>query len=240
MSDDQLRPFRAMRTRLGFSPLPVETPYVSTRQFQPGLRVVVELTDLNVASTAVVDDVDERRWSIVNPFDGNDKIRSGMKIRMALTRGGDAEYGIETEIEEVRARSLVLKHTRRLNRRQLRNWVRVDVNLPSTAYPIYLDDQGQQRPLIPIKSRIVDLSGGGMAVRLPVQLKVGGRMLVDFALSDMNVTAMEVEIIRVAPLKNSEEPMFQHSVSFKDVQKPIQERIVRFVFEKQRQEAQWR
>lgn len=238
MSDAELRSFREIRARLGFSPLPVETPYTTTRQFVPGLRVIVEVPDLGVAATAQVEFVDERRWIVANPFDRGLDLRSGARVRMSLTRGGDAEYGIETELEESRDFKLSFKHTRRLIRRQLRNWVRIDVNLPTSA--TLPAREGESRPPLPLKGRIVDLSGGGLALRLPVQLQVGTGLTVDFQLNETLMVGVFVEIIRVAPIRVGEEQMFQHSVSFKDLPKTHQERIVRYVFEKQRQEAQWR
>jgi len=238
MTDVSLRSFRAIRGRLGFSPLPVETPFTTTRQFTAGLRVVIEVPSLNVASSAQVEEVDERTWIVANPFEAKQGLKEGLVVRLALTRGGDAEYGIETEIDKVNERSLVLRHTRRLTRRQLRNWVRVDVSLPAMAN--VMPKEGDTYPPLPIKGRVVDLSGGGLALRLPVQLQVGARLTVEFQLNETLIRDVEVEIIRVSPVRNADEPMFQHSVSFKELPKTTQERIVRFVFERQRQDAQWR
>lgn len=238
MTDAELHSFREIRSRLGFSPLPVETPYTTTRQFVSGLRVIAEIPEMNVAATAQVEDVDERRWVVNNPFDRSLDIRQGTRVRLSMTRGGDAEYGIETEVDDAHDFKLSFKHTRRLIRRQLRNWVRIDVNLPmSGSVP---PRPGDSRPPLPMKGRIVDLSGGGLALRLPVQLQVGSVLSVDFQLNENAMVGIVVEIIRVAPIRVGEEQMFQHSVSFKDLPKTSQERIVRYVFEKQRQEAQWR
>ena len=239
MKDVELTAFRDIRQRLGFSPLPVEMPFISTRQFVSGLRVVIEFPDLNVASTTQIEDVDERRWITANPFREKLAFHPGMKARLSLTRGGDAEYGIDTELEEARDHALIFRHTRRLSRKQLRNWVRVDVNIPATAFYSPVDPTTSKNP-IPVQGRVVDLSGGGLALRLPVQLPVGSRLLVDFPVNGVNITGIDVEVIRVSPQKLGQDELFQHSVSFKDIQKPLQEKIVRFVFEKQRQEAQWR
>lgn len=238
MDDAELHSFRDIRSRLGFSPLPVETPYTTTRQFIPGLRVIVEIPDLSIAATAQVEDVDERRWVLNNPFDRSVDIRPGMRARLSMTRGGDAEYGIETEVDETKDFRISFKHTRRLLRRQLRNWVRIDVNIPVTA--VIPAREGDARPPLPMKGRVVDLSGGGVALRLPVQLQVGSSLLIDFQLNETMMLGILVEIIRVAPIRIGEEQLFQHSVSFKDLPKTSQERIVRYVFEKQRQDAQWR
>ena len=239
MNDEELQAFHTIRQRLGFSPLPIETPFTSTRQFLSGLRVVLEFPELNVASTTQIEEVDERRWITANPFREKLAFHVGMKARLSLTRGGDAEYGIDTELEEARDHSLIFRHTRKLSRKQLRNWVRVDVNIPATAQYIPSDPALPQNP-VPVKGRVVDLSGGGLALRLPMQLPVGSRLLVDFPVNGTNISGIDVEVIRVSPLKMGQDELFQHSVSFKDIQKPLQEKIVRFVFEKQRQEAQWR
>jgi c-di-GMP-binding flagellar brake protein YcgR len=234
-SEHDLQAFRELRSRLGFSPLPVETPFVSSRQFAPGLRVIVEVPEAGVASATMIRNVDEKTWSTENPFEGNLGVHAGQPAKLSMTRGGDAEYTIDTEILQVKDLFISFKHTRHLSRRQLRNWVRVDVSIPGVV-SVKDAESGLLSP--PIKGRIADLSGGGMAMRLPSALPVGSRMLMDFQLNETPIIGMEVEVIRVVPLKNAEELIHVHSLSFKDVQRPVQERIVRFVFEKQRQEAQ--
>ncbi|HSQ42854.1 MAG TPA: PilZ domain-containing protein [Fibrobacteraceae bacterium] len=228
--EHDLRAFRELRFRLGFSPLPVEAPFSSTRQFAPGMRLVIEVTE-GLSSSTTIQNVDEVAWTVNHPFLGRNDVYAGMRVRLSMTRGGDAEYNLETEILQIRDRLLILRHTRQLSRRQLRNWVRVDVNLSARVTGL---------PGGTITGRIADLSGGGLALRLPKQVPVGGHLTLAFQIGDLSVTDQEGEVIRVVAMKGNSEDVFQHSVSFRDISKPVQERIVRYVFEKQREDAQFR
>ncbi len=239
MSDDDLQMIRSLRARLRFSPLPVEIPYITTRQFSPGLRVMVEASPKGMTKAALVGDIDERRWSVDNPFMGDSAIQVGQTLRLSLTRGGDAEYGVEAEIDRLEGAFIILKHSQNLVRKQLRNWVRIDVNFAAVVRPMAKDGD-KSIPSMAVKARVMDLSGGGMAIRLPFELEIGQRLHVDFQVLDTPMNGVEAEVIRVQQIPSHEQPIFQHSVSFKEIQKPFQEKIVRYVFEKQRQDAQWR
>lgn len=232
LNSDDLDTIRRLRKDLGFLPLPVETPYLSSRQFMPSSRVLVECLEQGTATTSQIVAVDEKMWMVENTFSSSVEIKPEQKLRLSMTRVGDAEYTIIAYVYDV-GRHIRLLHTRDLNRRQLRNWVRVDVNFPAT---VTADDDNSH----PLEARVVDLSGGGMALRIAQEFGVGKKLKISFQLDDYVIENIDVDIIRVAPVHQGDETLYQHSVSFGDVDQSVQENIVRFVFEKQRQEAQWK
>jgi c-di-GMP-binding flagellar brake protein YcgR len=237
VTEDVRAAFHSIRTKIGFSPLPVEIPFLVTRQFIPGMSMTIEDPHNGRAGDPVmVEEVNELFWCVGKP---SFAVSKGKNVRLYLTRQGDAEYTIETEIDEVQTHRLVLRHTRDLQRKQLRNWVRVDVSLPVQVS--HASEDGSE--VVTLKGRIMDISGGGVALRIPQspQVKRGSYLKLDFQLNESRLQDVDVEVNRDPKvLGGGETPMFQLSVTFRDIPKATQERIVRFVFERQRQDSQWR
>ena len=82
---------------------------------------------------AAIKSVNERVWSIQDRGAGLPKIPAGKPVTIVFIRAGDAEYRLSTQVLESQGDHLVLDHTDNLKRKQLRNWVRVDVNIPCKA-----------------------------------------------------------------------------------------------------------
>lgn len=226
-----------LREKLGYANLPIEAPYITTRQFRIGDRIGIQFVEENKSGSSSILDVDEIGWTISNPL--STVVPIGSKVRVALTRGGDAEYQVVTRVGEFREDEIRLEHSRELTRKQLRNWVRVDVNLPVKVR--ILESEGgdfKVNQLVP--GRVLDISGGGMSIRVPGRVPKGARLALDFELAEFSFRAVEVQVVRVSPTPTGTDEAYQHSASFLGLAKPQQERIVRFVFERQRQDSQWR
>ena len=230
---------KELRHKLGYFPLPVETPFLSTRQFSPSARIMIELIDKGMAVNTNVSFVNEEKWGVLNNFDKSIKVQKDTPVRLIITRAGDAEYTIECKIFDVQDNEIIINHTRRLHRKQLRSWVRIDVNLPVVAKLVSTPNNEEVENLI-IEGRIVDLSGGGLAMVLPHHFVVGSVVAASFVVNGMPMEDVQAKIVRVSVIGDATDPKYNHSVSFVDERKELQEKIVRYVFDKQRQDLQWK
>lgn len=250
LSEEELVLARQLRERLGFARLSNEIPYVSSRQFQlhdrspamldpggsPGQPLANEGSVEKWMASIVA--VNEKYWSILRPQGA--PVAPGTWVRINVTRPGDAEYRIRAQVLEDLDGELRLKHTRDLSRNQLRNWVRVDVDLPVKAFKVM---PGQERDRIEevMVGRIRDLSGGGISLSLASRVEKGALLDLEFELPGHGeLRGLRVRIIRVQGPLNGDLTRIVHSASFDGDYKAIQERIIHFVFEKQRQEVRLR
>ncbi len=235
---------RSIRFKLGFLQLPAEIPLSSTRQLGDGLAVAWTMS--GTALKGQIQFVSEREWHVA-AFDRlPENIRAGVELALALTRPGDAEYGIRTTLVAVRPahRILVLAHTRNLERKQLRNWVRVEVNLPCRILVVSGPEHpGPDDRLLPagllVEGRLADLSGGGACARLPTSVPKGHKLSLNFDLpGGATFRELRAEVMRVAAVSKPGREDFEHHLKFMGLETAQQESIVRYVFEKQRLGAQ--
>lgn len=246
LDDDTLAHVRQVRDRLGYLRLSTEVPYVSSRQFQLRGQAFAQVEGVDGYSDEAGNSkwkspilrVDERSWSICRP-DGP-TIPRGTVVRLNMTRSGDAEYRIETRVIADEKGELFLEHTRKLSRNQLRNWVRVDVDIPVKALRVLPGDVRDKIEEMMI-GKIRDLSGGGLSLTLASKLERGGILDLEFELPGHGmIRDLRVKIVRVQGPLNGDVAKVLHSAAFEGESKAIQEKIIQFVFEKQRKEARLR
>jgi hypothetical protein len=234
-----------LRFKLGFAQLPPEMPLSSTRHFEEGLQAHWHLGDRRLLG--VVQNVSERNWQVAVAEEFPGEIAPNQTLEIGILRPGDAEYRVQASLTALRtgSRTLVLAHTRSLERKQLRNWVRVEVNLPCRITVI----SGPEKPgpgdkLLPaglvVEGRMVDLSGGGSCARLPSPLPKGHRIHLNFDLPGGSFRGVRAEVMRMAAVAKHGREDYEHHLKFVDLETTQQERIVRYVFEKQRLDAQSR
>lgn len=246
LDDSTLAHVRQVRDHLGYLRLSTEVPYVSSRQFQLHGQAFAQVEGADGYSDEAGNSkwkssilrVDERSWSISRP-DGP-IIPRGTVVRLNMTRAGDAEYRIETRVIADEKGELFLEHTRKLSRNQLRNWVRVDVDIPVKALRVLPGDVRDKIEEMMI-GKIRDLSGGGLSLTLASKLERGGILDLEFELPGHGmVRDLRVKIVRVQGPLNGDVAKVLHSAAFEGESKAIQEKIIQFVFEKQRKEARLR
>jgi c-di-GMP-binding flagellar brake protein YcgR len=231
---DQLR---ALREKLGYASLAMEVPYVASRQFQAGERLLWENHEQNHSGQGAVEWVRESDWFVDGEFFGVEK---GEYLKMKLTRRGDAEYSFETRILEKSEVGVRLEHVRSLQRNQLRRFVRVDVSLNCRVRIMYIDGQDVPAGGYPevYNGRLLDLSAGGVSLRMPMKVAVGSHLILDFDLPGAPFRDTEVKVVRTAPMEGRDD--YQLSVAFIELDNQQQEKIVQYAHRKQLEELQWR
>ncbi|MDR3000720.1 MAG: PilZ domain-containing protein [Fibromonadaceae bacterium] len=233
ISKEKLAEIRSLRKAMGFLPLPREVPFISTRQFASGEKCMVQIESEPTAHKEMcqIHNSEELNWSIARP--GVSRVPVGTWVSMNFTRPGDAEYTFKVQVLSDSSDELILGHSTKLNRAQQRNWVRIDVNIPVEVTQVEGNNIGDI-----FFGKIVDMSGGGLGMALPVKLQNGTDLRLDFALPGHGqIDKLQVKVVRVAGQCNKDPSKTVHSVAFEGEIHAIQEQIIQYVFEKQRQDT---
>ncbi len=229
MPMEKLKDIRGMRKVLGFLPLSREIPFISTRQFDSGGKCIVQIPESGQAThkgMCMILSVGESQWAIARPE--GPQVPTGTWIRLNMTRPGDAEYVFRAQMLNDSKGALTLSHATQLNRTQQRNWVRINVSIPVEVGQV---ENGVIGDIF--FGKIIDMSGGGLGMALPVKLLHGTELRLSFELPDHGrIDKLPVKVVRVSD--------FVHSVAFegeKGEYHQIQEQIIQYIFEKQRQDS---
>lgn len=118
---------------------------------------------------------------------------------------------------------------RAIYRQQLRDFVRLEVNLPVEYVPSEKAPGEEPKPLS--EGRTVNLSGGGAQIVLPEQFPVGAKLDLVLHLPKRVIFA-EAEVVRIVAHDNPEE--YCHGVRFTAIEEREREQIVKYIFSEQR------
>ena len=234
LPDSKLASIRNLRKMIGFSPLSKDIAIISTRQFEVGEKCAVQIPESGPAThkgMCLIKSMDERYWSITSI--SGPQVPAKTWILVNIIRSGDAEYNFRTQVQKDADGEFILAHTNKLNRAQQRNWVRIDVSIPVEVTQIIGNGIGDI-----FSGKIIDMSGGGFGMALPVKLHKDSRLLLNFELPGHGaINDLSVKVVRVAGQFNKDPLKTVHSVAFDSELPLIQEQIIQYVFEKQRQNA---
>lgn len=235
-----------IRKKLGYNYLPFEHPIVSTRNIEIGQKISL-LCGSNKSTSyralVIMNFEPYLRIQIERGMEDVPAFHPGHQVAIAFARQGDGLYAIEMRVLSFDKDSQIveLQHTREMKRNQLRQFVRIEVNLPlkiRILQAVSDDDKllvGKQ-----FEGKIVDISGGGLSFILNRPLVPGGLININFQLSTVAFNGQTGKILKVSLIDVKSASMYRHHVSFLDMDTPSREKIIKFVFDKQRQLNQWR
>jgi hypothetical protein len=237
---------RGLRLKLGYSHLPPEIPLSGTRQMEEGM--LVSLTDgEGMVRKGRIQEVREKAWAIALEAEIPPTVAIGGAVELSLLRPGDGEYAVTLPVLATRLgqRMVYLPHTRVLERKQLRNWVRIDVNIPCrvtvmTRCEGWEKEQGGPAVGMVLEGRMLDLSGGGSCARFTSPIPQGYKLSLNFDLPGTSLRGVRCEVMRMVSVVKGNREDFEHNLKFTDMETAFQEKIVRYVFEKQRIDSQLR
>ena len=237
---------RGLRLKLGYSHLPPEIPLSGTRQMEEGM--VVSLTDdEGLARKGRIQEVREKAWAISLDGEIPPTVAVGGAVELSLLRPGDGEYAVKLPVLATRLgqRMVYLPHTRQLERKQLRNWVRIDVNIPCRVTVMarcegWEQSQGGPSVGMVLEGRLLDLSGGGTCARFTSPIPQGYKLSLNFDLPGTSLRGVRCEVMRMTSVVKANREDFEHNLKFSEMETAFQEKIVRYVFEKQRIDSQMR
>jgi len=233
--DSSLEKIRDLRRMLCFLPLSKEIAITSTRQFEVGEKCAVQIPESGPNAQkgmCLIEDINERYWSITNLRGPPAAAKTWVLVN--FVRSGDAEYVFRAQVVKEADGNIILNHTNKLNRAQQRNWVRIDVSIPVEVTQIIGNGIGDI-----FSGKIIDMSGGGFGMALPVKLQKNTRLLLNFELPGHGIISdLPAKVVRVAGKYNNDPLRTVHSVAFDSDVHLVQEQIIQYVFEKQRQSVQ--
>ncbi len=238
---------RGLRLKLGYARLPPEVPLTGSRQFDAGMSIKIVLPggDEESAVQGSILDVNEKNWAVGFEDKGLiEKASPGSLLGVSLIRSGDGEYRANVAIQgfKVSEGVVYVEHTRKLERKQLRNWVRVDVNIPCRVTVIRMHAEFDDSDL-PVRGevlegRLIDLSGGGACARFPSPLPKGCQLSLNFDLPGTSLRGIRSQVMRFTVSNRGGRDHFEHNLKFESLETAAQEKVVRYVFEKQRVDSQ--
>ena len=176
-----------IRATLGFDRLLPGDHLRTTRQLARGDRLLLRRAGENAEPDApwVVEEQDDSAL-IATPLladadGGFDVWQAGHWVEAEFQPGRERTYGFVTEVlaTEAARRRLLLRHTLRVERVQHRSFFRL-----STQFPVVLLVGEGTGPVDPeaatrLQGTVLDISGGGLCVRVPEAAAVGTCLTVD-------------------------------------------------------------
>jgi hypothetical protein len=237
---------RGLRLKMGYSHLPSEVPINSTRQLEEGMPVSLMDGEGSVRKGRI-HEVKEKSWIVALDAEIPPTVAVGAAVDLSLLRSGDGEYAVRLPITATRLgqRQIHLPHTRTLDRKQLRNWVRIDVNIPCRV-TVMARVEGWQKadggPAVGmvLEGRMLDLSGGGTCARFSSPIPQGYKLSLNFDLPGTSLRGVHTEVMRMVSVIKGNREDFEHNLKFMTMETTAQEKVVRYVFEKQRIDSQMR
>jgi c-di-GMP-binding flagellar brake protein YcgR len=132
-------------------------------------------------------------------------------------------------------------HSVDMRRNQLRQFVRIEVNLPLKLRLIRTADPNSSPvPLgTVVEARMADISGGGMSFLCDRSLRPGDLIAATFSLPSCNFATVSCKVLRVSLQEGKTRTHYRHHAQFVNLETARRDAIVRFVFEKMRLLSQW-
>jgi c-di-GMP-binding flagellar brake protein YcgR len=236
----------SLRKKLGYGYLPLEHPLLSTRNIEIGQIVSIYKTTSSIPllKHAILVMNKETFFRLQYDIEQEEEIRffEGQEVKLAFARQGDGIYSVQVEIcRTAPPSSIDFFHTLKYKRNQLRQFVRIEVNLP-----IRIRVLPQEKPvgaeLFPkhVEAKLSDLSGGGLSFLYEKPLVPGDLISMQFNLSTGKFSGITGRILRVSLQEGKKEKYYRHHIEFIDIEQQQRDRIVKYIFEKQRQQNQMR
>jgi len=236
-----------IRSKLGFTKLPDFVPLATTMDIDLYQPVSVIIGDEHY--DAAVYENNERYWAISFIKNEPHNLKPGDEIIVSFIRPNDGRYIITAKVLEVSHQKgqllAKLEHTDKLEKIQLRAYVRWPVSIPCKfAYlPLHYissvtDLESLVRKLKFHDGIIKDISVGGikLCVNDPSpeihKIKEGSYLLVNFILEDTPIENAVCEVVRT--IKNPFQRGICFGCAFVDLPKEVQQKIQQFIWEEQR------
>lgn len=237
----------SVRKKAGFHLLALEHPLLSTRNIAIGQSGAVFGRDHRapIIHRARVMDSNEFNFRLQYDVDKEEicYISHGDEIKFAFTRQNDSVYGIALRVESADgAGNIVVFHSMELRRNQLRQFVRMDVSLPlrlrllKTADP----DKSEVARGQVVEAKMTDISGGGLSFIHEQSLRAGDLVSANFSLGSARFSGVLGKILRIGLQEGKVKTYYKHHLQFRNIEFRKHDLIVKYVFGKQRQQAQWR
>lgn len=216
-----------LRKKLGHLDNAPKFSYVSTRQFVPGMDVTLIPSERNGESFhRKILSLNERCWCVsLEDLKYSDRLVRKIGVRFNIP--GEAVYSTKVRVLGVNdSGTLVLKHSTKIHKEQLRRWIRLAVR-----FPVHLET-GEKG----MDGFLVDLSAGGILLALPEALDESALVRIRFLLPGFGEESLEVRILRVLHKGEMDAKTggIDHSASFIGDFGETQEHVLQYIFQERR------
>lgn len=203
-----------------------------------------QLSEVKIYQSQIYDVVSEDRIEIVMPMERTKLVLLpiGMEYELSFYTG-DKIYQCRARVVDREIRDniylLVMELTSNLRKEQRREYYRFSCALEMNFKILEQSEAGEENiiPKLPVKrSIIVDISGGGLRFVTDYQYEVGSIVLCKYQLdTDEGLKIYEI-LGKVLSTKESENRsgVFEHRIQYIDLDKNVQEEIIKFIFEEER------
>jgi Predicted glycosyltransferase len=236
-----------IRRKLGFHHLPLEHPLVSTRNISMGQIGSVFGRNNNRPLFRKVTVVDNGPFVFRIQYDVEKEdvvhIVAGNSVRFAFARQNDGLYGMEVEVAKAENTGTVdLYHTLDMRRNQLRQYVRIETGLALKFRLIKTPDPFKSEVKVGelIAAKLSDVSGGGLSFLYEKSLRLGDIVSLNFDLPGASCAGITGKIVHLSLREGKNGTLFKNHVQFVNIEPRKREKIITYVFEKERQISQWR
>ena len=222
--DETLDAVASLRCKMDFTGSNPLTMVCSTRQFNVGDRVDLELENKRVFRRALILERSEKMWSV--QLEGAEAVAKslvGTRVLIRWTRMNDAVYSTKLEVISATPGKIVFGHGEQLDKEQLRKWVREVVDFPVEAtFPAGKVCTGM----------LYDLSAGGILLGLPEDCKPNQQISIRFELPTFGEQNVDVKVLNNLGHRNPNFPQyFSLSAVFTGAYAWTQERVLQYIFE---------
>lgn len=232
----------SIRRKLGYDRLLSEVPLQSTRNFEVGqtLELLPEVgSQIKIANVVVMQSSELVMSLHYNPKNITFDLANLKTVVLSYTRQADGIYTVPVEIVEndISTGTLRVLQSFNIDRKQFRDNVRMQLDLPLKCRLLHRRKADKNAPLGKLveNSFILDISGGGMAFIADTALDEGDRLSLSFSL-DARQFVLKGEVVGVMNKERRGDVRYKHRVVFKDVKHSDADAIVRFIFQKQREQ----
>ncbi|MCL2844921.1 MAG: PilZ domain-containing protein [Chitinivibrionia bacterium] len=233
-----------IRKRLGFTYIE-EKALESTRNIEFGQEILLykPYNDVFVGQTRLLSNNELYFEVDLSLLDNYRKDRSESTLVAKITRKQDAIYTIPLTIRStsINHNTLSFYHTTTLERQQARQYARLPVDILIHCKIIKRADEKAKPGIGEIlqDAALIDISGGGLAFNAPASLSPQDIVFLEFTLNQQKF-AMKGKIIAISSHESKQNVYYKHRLIFFNPLESDIERIVKFIYEKQREKIQFR
>jgi len=163
------------------------------------------------------------------------------EVEIDFWSSAQAGFKFKSTIVNVEGSIIYLTHSDELECFQRRHYFRLDIHLKGKYYPLTLEEFEDYRKtgefILKDKSKarnmkIINISGGGIAMTVPEDVEIGKHLWLEFEIDkDNNIDWVFGKIIRKKKIR---EGKFKYVVYFEKISEKDREKIIKFIYEKQR------
>jgi c-di-GMP-binding flagellar brake protein YcgR len=223
--DETLEAIAGLRRKMGFTGANPLAMVCTTRQFNVGDRIDI-LENGQLIKRCQIAERSEKTWSVKmeDCSPGFVKSLDGSYVEIRWTRMNDAVYSVKRlQVQDVHSDIIVFRHCEKLDKEQLRKWVRQVVDFPVVA--TFANGETHSGVLY-------DLSAGGILLGLAEDCKPDQQFSISFEIPTFGEQKVDVRVLNNLGHRNPDFPLYNSiSAVFTGSYAWTQERVLQYIFE---------